>query len=241
ELSSHLFVFMDEEVILTIGRDVSDRRKAERDIQESEERYRKLVETSPDGIILTDIGNNILVANRQIAEMYGASNPDELIGINSLDMIKSEDRERAALNFKKTLEDGKSATIELEFLQKDGNGYPGELRATTITNKDNIPYAIVCVISDIIERKEAEKIRIEAFTQIEQNIQDFDALVDRIRNPLMSIIGFAELADSFHSTVIIEEAEKIEEITKQIADSWLESEEFRKILRKHLLKEEEKD
>ncbi|MHA1800695.1 MAG: PAS domain-containing protein [Candidatus Heimdallarchaeaceae archaeon] len=241
ELSSHLFVFMDEEVILTIGRDVSDRRKAERDIQESEERYRKLVETSPDGIILTDIGNNILVANRQIAEMYGASNPDELIGINSLDMIKSEDRERAALNFKKTLEDGKSATIELEFLQKDGNGYPGELRATTITNKDNIPYAIVCVISDIIERKEAEKIRTEAFTQIEQNIQDFDALVDRIRNPLMSIIGFAELADSFHSTVIIEEAEKIEEITKQIADSWLESEEFRKILRKHLLKEEEKD
>ncbi|MCK4972151.1 MAG: PAS domain S-box protein, partial [Candidatus Heimdallarchaeota archaeon] len=241
ELSSHLFSFMDEEVILTIGRDISERKKAERDIQESEERYRKLVETSPDGIILTDIGNNILVANLQIAEMYGITNPDELISINSLDLIKSEDRERAAANFVKTLKDGKSATIELEFLKKNGDSYPGELRATTISDKENIPYAIVCVISDIIERKEAEKIRTEAFTRIEQNIQDFDALVDRIRNPLMSIIGFAELADSFHSTVIIEEAEKIEDITKQIAESWLESEEFRKILRKHLLKEEVKD
>jgi len=241
ELSSHLFFFMDEEVILTIGRDISERKKAEQDIQESEERYRKLVETSPDGIILTDIGNNILVANLQIAEMYGITNPDELISINSLDMIKEEDRERAAANFKKTLKDGKSATIELEFLRKNGDSYPGELRATTISDKENTPYAIVCVISDIIERKEAEKIRTEAYTRIEQNIQDFDALVDRIRNPLMSIIGFAELADSFHSTVIIEEAEKIEVITKQIAESWLESEEFRKILRKHLLKEDEKD
>ncbi len=240
ELSSHLF-FMDEEVILTIGRDISERKQAEIHIQESEERYRKLVETSPDGIILTDIGNHIIVANRQIAEMYGTTNPDELISINSLDMIKSEDRERAAASFNKTLKDGKSAIIELEFKQKDGGSYPGELRATTISDKDNIPYAIVCVISDITERKEAEKIRTEAFARIEQNIQDFDALVDRIRNPLMSIIGFAELADSFHSTVIIEEAEKIEVITKQIAESWIESEEFRKILRKQFLKEEEKD
>ncbi|MBY9000434.1 MAG: PAS domain S-box protein [Candidatus Heimdallarchaeota archaeon] len=241
ELSSHLFMFQDAEVILTIARDISERKKAERDIQESEERYRKLVETSPDGIILTDIGNNILVANLQIAEMYGTQNVDGLIGINSLDMIILEDRDRANTYFMNTLKGGKSGSIELSFLRIDGDSYPGELRATTISDNEGVPFANVCIISDITERKEDDAIKTKAFARIEQNIQDFDALVDRIRNPLTSIIGFAELADSFHSSVIIEEAEKINEITKLIDESWLESEEFRKILRKHLLKEEEEE
>ena len=239
ELSSHLFVFKDEKVILTIARDVSERKKAERDIQESEERYRKLVETSPDGILLTDIGGNILVSNLQIAKMYGTSNIDEMISINYLDLVVPEDRERASANLAKTLQEGTLEETEYTFRSKDGSTFPIELRSAKIVDNAGIPFAIVNVISDITERKETDKIKHEAFARIDKNIQDFDILVDRIRNPLMSIIGYAELADSFHSTVIIEEAEKINEITKQIDESWIESEEFRKILREHLLLEEE--
>ena len=54
----------------------------------------------------------------------------------------------------------------------------------------------------------------------------------------MAIIGYAELSDFNHKEIIIQEAKKIDEITQLITSSWLESEEFREILRKQLLQEE---
>ncbi len=365
EVSSHVFTLIDKRVVLSISRDISERMKAEKDLRESEERYRKVVETSPDGIILTDLEGKIIVSNLQGVKLYGVDNTEELIGISSFDLIAPEDHDRASYNLQKTIKAGKLSSVEYTFLKKDGSSYPGELSASLILDEEEKPFSIMAIIRDITERKKAEAeireneekyrllfhnandiiaiisvprdgsignfidvnqltlektgytieeiqkmslldiikdlspeqvaiyfqelwdkkyitferdlikkngefipievnatpftlqqeltvlitarditerrrdeaLKIMAYTQIEQNIEDFADLVDRIRNPLMSLMGYAELAESMHSKIMIEEAKKIEEITQKISDSYLETEQFRKILREHLLPE----
>ncbi|MHA2309153.1 MAG: hypothetical protein ACXABJ_07740, partial [Candidatus Heimdallarchaeaceae archaeon] len=97
---------------------------------------------------------------------------------------------------------------------------------------------VLLTARDITERVEDEQLMKQAFTQIDQNIEDFDVLVDKIRNPLTGIIGYSELSDSLHTSIIVEEAMKIDEIIKQISENWIASEKFREILRKHLLAEQ---
>ena len=131
--------------------------------------------------------------------------------------------------------DKKYITFERDLVKKNGEFIPIEINATPFTLQQEL--TVLITARDITERRRDEALKIMAYTQIEQNIEDFADLVDRISNPLMSLMGYAELAESMHSDIMLDEAKKIEEITKKISDSYLETEQFRKILRDHLLPE----
>ncbi len=80
---------------------------------------------------------------------------------------------------------------------------------------------------------ELEKARMEALEQIEQNIEQMATIVDKIRNPLAEIIGFAELEKNLeYRNKIIEAAYKIEKLVKQLDQRWVISEEIREFLSK---------
>ena len=66
---------------------------------------------------------------------------------------------------------------------------------------------------------------------------NFANLVDKIRNPLAIIVGAAEVEKTAYSDKIIENAEKISEITELMSTSWDESEKFRQILHEQLLRD----
>ena len=63
-----------------------------RSLRESEERYRSLVDSSPDGVIVRD-GVRYVYVNSAFAKLLGASSPDEIIGKNILDFVHPDDRE----------------------------------------------------------------------------------------------------------------------------------------------------
>ena len=71
--------------------DVTDRKHGENELRESEERYRQLIQLSPDSI-LVDRDGQIVFANDTAVRMFGASSPDELIGCDILDLAMSGDR-----------------------------------------------------------------------------------------------------------------------------------------------------
>ncbi len=126
-------------------------------LRDTEARYRILVETSPDAIMLTNLEGNILMGNRQNAALFGFENPEALTGMNALDFFQPEDRPRAAGNMQRTLKDGTLKDIEYSLMRRDGSCFPAELSASLIPDAAGAPQYLMAIFRDITERKQAEE------------------------------------------------------------------------------------
>src|SRR5581483_7888778 len=72
-----------------LSTEISERKRMEASLRESEERYRQLVEFSPDGILLLD-GERIVFVNGAALRMFGARNQNELLGSRFLERVAPE-------------------------------------------------------------------------------------------------------------------------------------------------------
>lgn len=132
-------------------------------LRESEERYRSLVETSPDAILLADSRTEIVMVNQQGILLFGYEAMEEMIGRLLPDFAAIEERDRLVENLRKALESGSIRNIEHAMLKKDGTTFPAELNASLIMDKNGKTKAIIGVARDISERKMyVEKLRIAA-------------------------------------------------------------------------------
>jgi PAS domain S-box-containing protein/diguanylate cyclase (GGDEF)-like protein len=172
-----------------IARDISERKRMEKALGESEERYRSLVETSPDAITLTDLSTNLIMANRQAALLHGFDSVEEILstGMSAFDFIAPEDRERAIQNAQKTLEMGTVRDAEYTLLRKDGSRFPGEITASLITDADGNPKAFIGVVRDITERKRVEEaLREQVRRDPLTNTLNHAAIVEELRQLISS-------------------------------------------------------
>lgn len=140
-----------------ISRDITELTQAEAALRESEERYRTLVETSPDAILLTGLDGTILMCNQQTVLLQGYERAEELLGVNFIELIVPEDRERAVENSRRALELGRLRNIEYTLIKKDGSRFPAEVSASVIRDSTDQPTALISIIRDITERKQAEQ------------------------------------------------------------------------------------
>ncbi|MGQ9572334.1 MAG: PAS domain S-box protein [Dehalococcoidia bacterium] len=137
------------------GRDITERRQAEEALRESEEKYRRLVEDSLDGIVIIESGE-IKFVNRAILSIFGFESADEVVGRPFVEFISPEYRElvteRARLR-----EKGEDVPSRYEFkgVRKDGSEFDVEVSVSTITYQGRA--ASQAVIRDITERKRAER------------------------------------------------------------------------------------
>ena len=150
-----------------IMRDITERKQVEQALRESEARYRRLIDLSPDAIILTDLEFNIVAVNQQAVKMNGVNIAEELIGKNTLEMIAPEDRQRAIENAQKTLQGEMLFSFEYKLLRQDGTVFPGELNAALITDENDAPFAFINIVRDVTERKKTQ----EALKESEQKFR----------------------------------------------------------------------
>jgi PAS domain S-box-containing protein len=133
------------------------RRRTEEALRESEEQYRRLIETSPDGILLTDLNATILMVNREAVELFGCDSAEELLGRNALELVAPEEHQRAVEALQSFLETRAIRSNELKLLRKDASPYLAEVNASLVVDTHDNPRAIVTVIRDITDRKRMER------------------------------------------------------------------------------------
>jgi PAS domain S-box-containing protein len=138
--------------------DVTERKRIGEALQKSEELYRKLIETSPDAITMTDLNGTVIMANQHAVEVHGCKNINELLGKNSFEMIAPQDRERALVNAKKTVEEGEVKNVDYTLIRKDGSSFDAEISASVIKDSEGNPKAFIGIIRDITERKRIQNV-----------------------------------------------------------------------------------
>jgi PAS domain S-box-containing protein len=139
--------------------DITGKKRAELTLQESEDRYRTLVEISPDAVFLHREGT-IIYANPAAFKLLGASHSNEIIGKNVLGFIHPDFHDSVRKNIEKDLGDEITPPIELHMLRVDGTSIIVEGRGIK-TNIDGKP-AVQVAIRDITERKHAEEALLES-------------------------------------------------------------------------------
>lgn len=138
--------------ILVVSTDITDRRNAERELVDSEEKYRVVVENANDGIVIAQEGV-IVFANMQCSNMLGYS-IEEAYGKSIFDFISQEKRYSVKRSFEKWLKSKKSSSIfETELIMKDGNLLQVEMNSKIITYQNKS--SVIILIRDISERVKA--------------------------------------------------------------------------------------
>jgi two-component system cell cycle sensor histidine kinase/response regulator CckA len=129
--------------------------QAERALRESEERYRRLVESSPDAVLVVDGADKISFVNLAGARLFGAERPQQLVGTPAIDLVHPEDRETVRARME-TLRSGKPVPLlEERMLRMDGGVLHVECTAALL-QQEGRP-AIQIVVRDVTPRVESEK------------------------------------------------------------------------------------
>ncbi|MFW9853181.1 MAG: PAS domain S-box protein [Candidatus Thorarchaeota archaeon] len=179
--------------------DVTDRKDFEEKLKESEEKYRKLVDTSPDAITVTNLEGNIVTLSKQTLALHGYDKEEELIGQSAMKLIAKESHEKAIVNMERTLKEGSISDEEYIFVRKDGTKFPAELNASLIYDLESKPEYYIAVTRDITARKKAEqklKESVDKFQMLFNNTNDTIFLfeIDKKGN----IGKFVEVNDVMH-------------------------------------------
>jgi PAS domain S-box-containing protein len=151
-----------------VARDITEEKMAAEALRESEARYRSLVELSPDAV-LVHMGGAYAYANPAAARLFGAAAPEEMLGLNVLELIPPDYRDPVRARIQQVYQGGKAELRETRILRLDGRPVDVEATATSITYQGR-PAALT-VLRDITERQraEAEIRRLASFPELNPN------------------------------------------------------------------------
>ena len=137
-----------------VSRDITQRKQSERLIQESEEKYRSLVENSPTGIAIYQEGKFVYV-NAAGLKMFGATNETYLLGKQVLSIVHPDSMKVVVERMTSVSKGAYVPPVEEKLIRFDGSVFDGEVVAlgTTFNGKP----AGQVIVNDITERKTAEK------------------------------------------------------------------------------------
>jgi len=138
------------DIALTICRDITLRRQAEQALHESEERYRTLIDISPDAVCLYRDGK-IIYVNHAAQTLVGASQAEEMVGKFIIDFIHPESHGTLRDTFQKERDGVLAQKAELQILRLDGTSVKVEGRGVR-TLIDGKPATLV-TIRDIPEQE----------------------------------------------------------------------------------------
>jgi PAS domain S-box-containing protein len=135
--------------------DITNRKLAEEQLRESEERYRIAIEHSNDGVAIVR-GDIHEFVNRRFMEMFGYDSPEDLVGQQVSIIVHPDDREKVIeINRRRQAEQAVPSRYEFKGITKDGKVIFVEVSAATISYRENLVYLIY--LRDITERKKAEQ------------------------------------------------------------------------------------
>jgi len=211
-------------------RDITERKITEQKLITSEEKYRHIVDFTPDGIII-HVQGKIVFANKAAFKLIEAQNQDDLINKNAIDFVHPESREIALNRIKKIYEtkqvesfiEEKLITLNNKVLDVEVIGIPVDYMGE---------FGIQTIIRDISERKEVLKALMESeekyrnlFENITQGFSLHDIILNEKGEPIdyrfIAVNPAFELLTGLKSQNIIGRC--VKEVMPNTEDYWIKT------------------
>jgi len=173
-------------------RDISQRKQMELALRESEERYRRLVEHSPEAIFVHTMGRFTFM-NATAAKLLGAERPEDLYGRMALDFVHPEHREIVRARIENAWALGDNPLIEELLVRLDGSIVPVEMVSVNFNSRGE--GSVLAIARDISDRKRMQEELIKA-----HKLESLGILAGGIahdfNNILTGILGNLSLANA---------------------------------------------
>ncbi|MBI4917020.1 MAG: PAS domain S-box protein [Acidobacteria bacterium] len=177
EFSSRRIVVEGKALMHTTARDISVRKQAERDLEESEERYQSLARVSPVGIFRTDEKGATTYVNPSWSHLSGLT-VEEALGDGWLRVVHPDDREGLIQSWRDSSQLARASFADYRLVRANGTVVWVMGQATPETNAEGEVVGYVGTITDITERKRAEEALQESEERYRQLVEmESDALL----------------------------------------------------------------
>ncbi len=228
EVSASLFQINNSKYIISIERDITDRKSTEERLIESQEWLQTAFNASRDGV-LVEKDEKIFFVNNALVQLFGYDSQDQLIG-NTLEMLTTQDFGKKAMEFGRRRLLGENVPAFYEFIgrKKDGSTFDLEISVSVFKTKDET--FIISSLRDVTERKTAERSLTEKNEELSKINSELDSFVystsHDLRAPLVSILGLINLVKvetkeaerSLYYELMEKSIKKLDSFVKDIID-----------------------
>ena len=191
-------------------RKFEEQKKSEQQLLFSEKKFRRLYETTQDGIMARDLRGKMIDCNEAYAKMLGYPKKElRALSVQELLPKKWHDQREEIVN--KVLLNGRSIVFEREYKRNDGSVFPASVRTWRLTNGKGKVIGLWSIVRDITQQKDSQKnleknadLLKEIINDRTKQLKDSERLVaigqtagmvgHDLRNPLQTVIGELYLA-----------------------------------------------
>ncbi len=203
----------DVVLVVAEGRDVTQRRQRQKELEQTKKSLRSIFDGSPDSIYLHDEEGRFIDVNDTACRRLGYSR-DELLDLGISD-ISPHDREEVVETFGDA--EFTEQTIETEHIRKDGSTYPVQVNVTRVELEGQDQF--VAVVRDITEVKETQR----RLRKQRDRLEEFAEIVSHdLRNPLTVASGRLEMAKEESSSSHLEEVEDAHDRMEEMIEDMLD-------------------
>lgn len=196
EVTARPITYKGEKALLSVFNDVTEKKRIQREIRESESLHRTVINATSQGFWMVDRDEITLSVNDSLCRMLGYG-PGEIIGKKASDFV---DKDSAGVLYEQTsrVPVTEHRSYEVGLKAKDGRRVPAQINATTLRGADGKWASSFAFVTDITERKANEAALIEAKENAERATDIKNRLIalvsQDLRGPLSTILGFLKLA-----------------------------------------------
>lgn len=181
-VSCSVIDYQGQKAILSMHKDITDRKHVEEALRVSEERYRKILASIEDGYYEVDLTGNLLFFNESVGRILGYSE-EELHGLNNRDYVDEDVARDVFQAFNQVFKTGESVQeFSYPIIQKNGNKRFVETSITLMKDQSGVPSGFRGILRDVTDRKLAEE-------ALEQNLAEFFQIVSKISDGDLTLRG----------------------------------------------------